>query len=63
MMLREVRLTALIVDGDQLSLGQEEDYLISRTVATAIGFRAVEFNSDYNISRAKLQTSIVVEQS
>ena len=63
MMLREVRLTALIVDGDQLSLGQEEDYLISRTVAAAIGFRAVKFNSDYNISRAKLKPSIVVEQS
>ena len=63
MMFREVRLTALIVYGDQLSLGQEEDYLISRTVAAAIRFRAVKFNSDYNISRAKLQTSIVVEQS
>ena len=63
MMLREVRLTALIVDGDQLSLGQEEDYLISRTVAAAIRFRAVKFNSDYYISRAKLKPSIVVEQS
>ena len=63
MMLRKVRLTALIVDGDQLSLGQEEDYLISRTVAAAIRFRAVKFNSDYYISRAKLKPSIVVEQS
>ena len=63
MKLHEIPLTAPIVDGDQLSLGQEEDYLISRTVAAAIGFRAVEFNSDYNISRAKLKPSIVVEQS